>query len=110
MIIWSYFRDVPIFANLYERLNLTLGRTHANDLEFRKRTGTLIGNDDTGRTWAGFSVQTYHEDTDFPCVTQINAQIATIAITDTCKAGPRKNHKKEMKSAPLIEMDIVWFK
>lgn len=42
-----------------------------------------------------FSVQTYHEGTDFPCVTQIDTKITT---TDTCRADPRRNHGKVIKS------------
>ncbi|MBR5568443.1 MAG: hypothetical protein IKW27_06845, partial [Bacteroidales bacterium] len=42
-----------------------------------------------------FSVQTYHEGTDFRCVTQINIKITT---TDICVADFIKSYEKVIKS------------
>ena len=50
-----------------------------------------------------FSVQTYHEGTDFPCVTQIDTKITT---TDTCRADPRRNHGKVIKSGSKYLLSV----
>ncbi|MDM8258537.1 hypothetical protein, partial [Phocaeicola barnesiae] len=39
----------PILTFIYKLTNFILGCTHTYDMEFRKSTGTLIGDDNTGR-------------------------------------------------------------